>query len=195
MEPPTPPNWSRSVTRLALTTAVVVAALCSTPVIAQDDTEPTASFDTDGDVIVLETGPEQTITGTTTLDEGTSVTVRMRSVNGSEPFLKSATATVDQHGEFTAEFDTTGVVPANSTARFTVTLSAANASRITEAEGVIVGDDAEFTTETASSTSTASTETTTTSPGTTTANAPGFGTVVGFAGLVLAGVLRAIRRG
>lgn len=194
MEPPTPTNWSRSVTQLALATAIVVTVLCSTPVIAQDDTEPTASFDTDADVIVLETGPEQTITGTTSLDEGTSVTVRMRSVNGSEPFLKSAKATVEQDGEFTAVFDTTGIVPANSTARFTVTLSTANTSRITEAEGVIVGDNAECTTETPSKTSTTSPESTTT-PGTTAANAPGFGTVVAFAGLVLAGGLLTVRQG
>ncbi|WP_436906868.1 BGTF surface domain-containing protein [Halosimplex marinum] len=71
-----------------------------------NDTSPVAdedhntTLDYDGDALTLESASDQSIAGETDLPAGTEVTLRVRSAGGSSPFLKSASATVTEGGEF-----------------------------------------------------------------------------------------------
>lgn len=69
----------------------------------------------DGDTVELESESvpstaEATVTGTTTLDPGTELRVRVRSAGDTEPaFLRSTTATVGSDGAWNATFDLSAV--------------------------------------------------------------------------------------
>jgi len=86
---------------LLLVTILVGAALTA-GVTAQTTTaaSPTGSFTHDGTLTVA-SGPGQQLHGTTSLEAGEEVTVRIQSENASTPFLARPTATVDENGEFT----------------------------------------------------------------------------------------------
>ena len=61
-----------------------------------------------GEQLTLAAAEGQVVRGETTLDAGTSVTVRMRS-SGANPFLKSVETTVTEQGTFEATFDMSDV--------------------------------------------------------------------------------------
>ena len=62
-----------------------------------------------GEELTLESGPDQTIQGETTLESGTALTVQLRSAGGDHPFLKSTEVSVTEYGTFTATFDLSDV--------------------------------------------------------------------------------------
>ncbi|WP_123535143.1 BGTF surface domain-containing protein [Halosimplex salinum] len=63
---------------------------------------------TDGEVRVAPAS-EQTISGETTLDPGTTVSIRVTSASSSSPFLMTVEATVDDDGTFAGTFDFSGM--------------------------------------------------------------------------------------
>lgn len=70
--------------------------------------EPTASLTYEGEALTLHPASEQTVEGTSDLEAGSTVTVRLQS-SGSSPFLKSEEVTVGDDGQFEASFDLSGV--------------------------------------------------------------------------------------
>lgn len=76
------------------------ASALGTP--ATDD--PSTTIDHEGDTLTLRTAPNQTITGSTTLEQGTELRVTVRSTGGS-PFLMTATTSVDGDGRFSVTMD------------------------------------------------------------------------------------------
>lgn len=72
------------------------------------DAAETPRFLHDGDQLTLEPAEGQTVRGETDMDEGTELSVRLRS-SGESPFLKSRTTTVDDSGAFEATFDLSDV--------------------------------------------------------------------------------------
>ena len=95
---------ARSLVRLALVAALVFSAAVAAPaglVAAQSDDDPfelqTESVSSTADV---------TIRGTTTLDSGTELQVRLQSSGETSPqFLKTSAATVGSDGTWNATFD------------------------------------------------------------------------------------------
>ncbi|WP_436931766.1 BGTF surface domain-containing protein [Halosimplex halobium] len=64
------------------------------------------SVDTNDDgKVVVDAAPQQTISGETTLDPGTTLAVRVTSSSSSSPFLMQVETTVDDDGTFAASFD------------------------------------------------------------------------------------------
>ncbi|WP_436908285.1 BGTF surface domain-containing protein [Halosimplex marinum] len=64
------------------------------------------TVDTNGDgKVVVDAAAQQTITGETTLDPGTTLSVRVTSRSSSSPFLMQVETTVDDDGTFAASFD------------------------------------------------------------------------------------------
>ncbi|ACV46191.1 MULTISPECIES: BGTF surface domain-containing protein [Halomicrobium] len=92
--------------------AVLVGAALTGGVAAQTDTAetPTASF-THEETLTVESGPNQQIRGTTSLEAGAEVTVRIRSANASDPFMARPTATVDENGAFTVTANLSNMSP------------------------------------------------------------------------------------
>lgn len=85
-----------------------------TLVVSEPTAPPEASFD-DGP-LTLQPDENQTLSGTTALEAGREVTVRLRS-SGDSPFLLSNQVSVEEGGEFSATFDLSDVsAPANATA-------------------------------------------------------------------------------
>ena len=70
--------------------------------------DPDVSLDVDGETLTLAPETGQSITGTSGLPDGETVTLRLQSQRG-EVFLKQATATVDADGSFAATVDTSGL--------------------------------------------------------------------------------------
>ena len=66
---------------------------------------PNGSIDYDGERLVVEQASDQRIAGETTLENGSQVTLRIRSTDSSNPFLRQTVATVDETGSFTAAVD------------------------------------------------------------------------------------------
>ena len=66
---------------------------------------PNGSLDYDGERIVVEAATGQRIAGTTTLENGSQVTITVRSSDSQQPFLRSAVATVREDGSFATAFD------------------------------------------------------------------------------------------
>jgi|GEM_PF-1455502 len=129
---------SRSSPPALVLTAILVAALAA-GVAAQTTTTaaPTGSFTEDG-TLTLEAGPNQQIHGTTTLEAGSEVTVRIQSENASDPFLARPTATVDEGGAFTVTQDLSDLSPGTvvtATARHDGTDLAETRGRIVECSG------------------------------------------------------------
>ena len=140
---------------------------------------PNGSFTYDGDTMLVANTSEATISGETSLDAGTEVTVSLRSSSGSSaPFLKTNTVTVAENGTFSATFDLYGI-PAGT--QF-VAGARANGTDLAEVEGRVVDElPPETTTTTTESTETTNGE-----------GQPGFG--VAAALVALAGAALVARR-
>lgn len=127
----------------------------------------TAQSDTDAFTIDAESAPstaEVTLTGTTTLDPGTELLVRVQSTGDTEPaFLRSTTTTVGPDGEWNATFDLSAVETHD---RASVTVSAAEGDA-SETFEVSLRDDRDAGTDDAAPVST-----------------PGFGVAVAVAALL-----------
>lgn len=114
-------------------TATAVASADATTA----DAVPNASIDYDGERLVVERAENQTITGETTLDAGEQVTVRVRSSNAENPFLRQTVATVDDDGAFAASVDFAEIEDGTE---FTVVVTY-NGTTLAEAPGVVGGCD------------------------------------------------------
>lgn len=105
----------RTVALVALAVAAVgVAAVAAYGPLDLSDDEGTADaaepprFVHEGEQLTVEPAEGQTIRGETELDAGTELQIRLRST-GENPFLKSATATVEDDGTFEATYDMSGI--------------------------------------------------------------------------------------
>lgn len=74
-------------------------------------------LDYEGDAITLQNDSGQTIRGTTELDAGATVQVRLRNNGQGTKFLKAATGTVGEDGRFEVQYNMTGI---NAGSTFTV---------------------------------------------------------------------------
>jgi len=73
--------------------------------------KPAATIDQQGPRLSFESGPGQEISGETSLDAGSSVTVRIESKESSEPFLVAREVIVTQGGSFSTHLDLSNVDP------------------------------------------------------------------------------------
>ncbi len=67
--------------------------------------EADTRFRHDGENVTVQSAADQRIAGTTDLEPGTNVTVRLKSGNSGTPFLRQRTATVGEDGTFAVEMD------------------------------------------------------------------------------------------
>ena len=87
-----------------------------TLVLNEAEAAPNATVEHEGSALTLHPAGGQVVEGTTGLDAGRNVTVRLQS-SGSNPFLKSKRVSVGEDGDFSAEFNLSAVeAPANGTA-------------------------------------------------------------------------------
>jgi hypothetical protein len=93
---------------LVVGAAAVLAVVAAGPGTGAATTPPNATVDHDGDVLTLEAAHGQTITGTTTLEPGASISLRLRST-GESPFLRTVETTTDENGGFVGQVDLDGV--------------------------------------------------------------------------------------
>lgn len=102
------------------TTVTAFMALFGLVVLAQGGAvadSATATIEHDGTSRTLHPAPGQVVEGTTSLEPGRNVTVRLRSAGGAEPFLLTRETTVTESGRYAASFDLRDVdVPGNATA-------------------------------------------------------------------------------
>lgn len=73
--------------------------------------EKDAQFQYDGNVLTLRSQPNQVVKGASTLPEGATLVVRLRSSNSERPFIKSNETTVDVDGAFRVTFDLSDIPP------------------------------------------------------------------------------------
>jgi hypothetical protein len=117
-------------------------------IVGDDSTDDQAQRDTDrsgpialeyeGDRIELASAANRTVRGTSDLEDGTELDIRLRSSGGS-PFLQNNRATVDSDGSFATTFNMSEIRPGTE---FTVTVTAVNdTDRSTSAPGVVVQPD------------------------------------------------------
>ncbi|WP_323675974.1 BGTF surface domain-containing protein [Halorubellus sp. PRR65] len=87
--------------------ASVAAGAPANATVGHDDADapPNATVDYDGERLVVEQTDDAAITGTTTLENGSQVTLRIKSVDSQNPFLRQAVASVDENGSFEAAVD------------------------------------------------------------------------------------------
>lgn len=143
---------------------------------------PTISFTNGDDTLLASNATERTISGETSLDPGSEVSIQIESDEDSDdPFLMTGTATVSEDGTFRATFDLSAV-PAGT--RFRVTARAPGAES-TGTHGRVVDEMPTGTTTTVEST----TETAETSND---SGQPGFGIAVAL--VALCGVALLARR-
>jgi len=76
--------------------------------------KPAATIDQQGPRLSLESGPGQEISGETSLEAGSSVTVRMESNDPSEPFLVAREVIVTRGGPFSTHLDLSNIDPGTS---------------------------------------------------------------------------------
>ena len=69
------------------------------------------TIDHEGEELTVESAPDQRITGETTVDPGTTLSVRIKSASSESPFLLSAEAPVAEDGSFAATADFSSVSP------------------------------------------------------------------------------------
>lgn len=93
---------------VGLLALVVLAGCSSIGGLPGPSTQTDPGLVTDGETLTVEPAPAQTVEGRTDLDAGDEVAIRLRS-SGEHPFLKSESATVDDDGTFSAQFDLSGV--------------------------------------------------------------------------------------
>ncbi|WP_018256254.1 BGTF surface domain-containing protein [Halomicrobium katesii] len=170
--------------------AVLVSAALTGGVAAQTDTAetPTASF-THEETLTVESGPNQQLHGTTSLEAGAEVTVRIRSANASDPFMARPTATVDENGAFTVTANLSDMSPGTT---FTAVIRI-NGHAHAETTGQVVecATECGSTTGTARATETAASDTasptadTVTETTPTASDGPGFGVLGALAGLAI----------
>ncbi|GCF15180.1 hypothetical protein Harman_31150 [Haloarcula mannanilytica] len=86
-------------------TAVLIAAMTTGPGLAVGDQQATLSEES----FPLYSEEQQVVTGETTLDPGTEMTVRIVSEDASSPFLYQRQVSVQPNGTFVAQFDLTKV--------------------------------------------------------------------------------------
>ena len=177
--------------------------------------QPEADFTFQGEQLTLG-GSEAQLSGTTNLAPGTEVNLRVQSNSNANPFLKTATATVNQDGTFNATFDMSGI-PQDT--EFTASIGSPNAISDVSETGVVgestqpttgattTGATTTAATTTAATTTSGTTETTTPQPTTTTTTdggngggdtqngqgQPGFGIVAALIALIAAALI-AVRR-
>ncbi|AJF27769.1 hypothetical protein SG26_18640 (plasmid) [Haloarcula sp. CBA1115] len=89
--------------------AVLIAATATAPGLAAAEQQATVSEDS----FPLHSDEQQVITGETTLESGTEMTVRIQSADASNPFLQQRQVSVQPNGTFVAQFDMSAV-PANT---------------------------------------------------------------------------------
>lgn len=92
------------------------------------------TLDHEGERVTLANDSGQVVSGSTDLEPGSELDVRIRSVSGDSPFLMQAETTVREDGTFRATFDLSEV---ESGTRFTVVVRH-DGERIAEAEGEVV---------------------------------------------------------
>lgn len=115
--------------------ALLVASAAVAPAAAQSDGD-TFTLDSES----LASTAETTVTGTTTLDPGTELQVRIRSAGDTDPaFLKSKAATVGSDGAWNAAFNLSAVETHD---RASVTVSAADGDTSRTFEVSLRDDDA-----------------------------------------------------
>jgi len=88
--------------------AVLIAAAGTGPGLAAAEQQATVSEDS----FPLHADEQQVVTGETTLEPGTEMTVRIKSANASNPFLSQRQVRVQPNGTFVAQFDMSHM-PAN----------------------------------------------------------------------------------
>jgi len=159
----------RSFASLALVATLVLSA-AAVPATAQAGDEP---FQLETESVSSTT--EVTIAGTTTLDPGTELQVRVQSAGETDPqFLKTQAATVGEDGSWNATFDLSAVETHDS---ITITVAGPDGNRTADFD-VPIRNDQSTPTESGSGTST-----------------PGFGAVVAVAGVLGSAVVLRRRRG
>ncbi|MCO8267488.1 BGTF surface domain-containing protein [Haloferax prahovense] len=150
--------------RIRLRWFVVAALVCATLVggttAAAAQNASSVSLATTGGNVTVTQAEDVTIRGTSDLEAGTTLSVRVQSAGDTSPrFLKTSEAVVGENGNFSATLDFSEIPPGS-----TFSVSVRNGSNaLAEAEGVVVEDAAS----------------TTTSASTTDTGIPGFGTGVG----------------
>jgi hypothetical protein len=98
---------------------------------------PNGSIDYDGERLVVERATGQQIAGTTNLENGSQVTIRVQSSDSQQPFLRSAVATVQPDGSFATTFDFEDV---DRGVAFSVSVRY-NGTELASAPGVVGGCD------------------------------------------------------
>ncbi|WP_367175279.1 BGTF surface domain-containing protein [Haloarcula rubripromontorii] len=88
--------------------AMLIAVAATGPGLTAAEQQATVSEDS----LPLHADEQQVVTGETTLDSGTEMTVRIKSVNASNPFLMQRQVSVQPNGTFVAQFDLSDL-PAN----------------------------------------------------------------------------------
>lgn len=96
------------------------------------DAAPNATIDHDGDRLNVEQSADATIAGSTTLDRGDQLTIRVRS-SGESPFLKQTVVNVSATGEFETTMDFSDVERGTE---FTVSVRY-NGTELASADGVV----------------------------------------------------------
>jgi len=89
--------------------AVLIAATATGPGLAAAGQQATLSEDS----FPLHSDEQQVVTGETTLNPGTEMTVRIKSTDPSNPFIQQSQVSVQPNGTFVAQFDLADV-PANT---------------------------------------------------------------------------------
>jgi hypothetical protein len=118
-------------------TAVASEAVAAGTPSAADDGNETASVDHEGNRLTLLAGGNRTITGSTSLDPGETVQVRIQSSsNAPIRFIRLFEETVDSNGSFAVTLNTSGLLPGTE---FTVTVR--KNETLTTAPGVIAPRD------------------------------------------------------
>ncbi|ADQ66417.1 hypothetical protein C499_01635 [Halogeometricum borinquense DSM 11551] len=125
--------------RVALLACILCAATVPAGVIAAEES---ATIVHEGDTLTLHQSTGQTVSGETTLPEGTTLSIRMSSTGDTSPaFLRVSETTVTEHGTFEAHFD---MSEGPKTGTFEVTVSH-DGDSLTETEGKIVPCDSNCT--------------------------------------------------
>ncbi|WP_336022149.1 BGTF surface domain-containing protein [Halobellus salinisoli] len=164
----------RRLTALALVTALVVSAVgaVASPVAAQSEDAP---IELDSEAV--ESVQDATVSGTSTLDSGTSIQVRISSTGETSPqFLKVKTTTVGSDGAWNATVDLSAVEE-HDTVAVSVAVASESDDRSADFEIPIENDQA-TPTETSDSP----------------VSAPGFGSVVALVAIVGSAALFRTRR-
>ncbi|WP_435063878.1 BGTF surface domain-containing protein [Halobaculum sp. EA56] len=176
-----------STRRRVVVAGAVLLALAGVAGVAAGASE--ASLSTVNGTVRVHAVEDATVRGTTDLDPGANVSVRVQSSGDTEPaFIRSETVRVGEDGSFAAAFDFSEYDPGDT---FTVTVRHDDAT-IAEAEGRIVADGVPVTRT--GTDATGSSAATTSTGGSTETTGPGFGVAAAAAALCVAAGAAARRR-